>query len=50
MDFLNKTNDPQPDGVFDFIPGQTVIPPSGAVIFPVLEPFGSSFKNCSLKL
>ncbi|MBK9109642.1 MAG: cell surface protein SprA [Saprospiraceae bacterium] len=42
MDFLNKSNDPQPDGVFDFIPGQTVIPASGAVIFPVLEPFGSS--------
>ncbi|MBK8482828.1 MAG: cell surface protein SprA [Saprospiraceae bacterium] len=50
MDFLNKTNDPQPDGVFDFIPGQTVIPPSGAVIFPVLEPFGSSFKKLLAKV
>ncbi len=45
MDFLNKTNDPQPDGVFDFVPGQTVIPASGAVIFPVLEPFGSSLRR-----
>lgn len=45
MDSLNKTNDPQPDGVFDFISGQTVIPASGAVIFPVLEPFGSSLKK-----
>jgi cell surface protein SprA len=45
LDFLNKTNDPQPDGVFDFVPGQTVIPASGAIIFPVLEPFGSSLKK-----
>lgn len=45
LDFLNKTNDPQSDGVFDFIPGQTVIPASGAIIFPVLEPFGRSMKK-----
>jgi len=45
LDFLNKTNDPQPDGVFDFVQGQTVIPSSGAVIFPVLEPFGSSLRK-----
>lgn len=45
LDNLNKTNDPQSDGVFDFIPGQTVIPTSGAIIFPVLEPFGSSLKS-----
>lgn len=45
MDNLNKTNDPQPDGVFDWVPGQTVIPTSGAVIFPVLEPFGSGLKS-----
>lgn len=45
MDNLNKTNDPQPDGVFDWIPGQTVIPTSGAIVFPVLEPFGSSLRG-----
>ncbi|MDQ3141263.1 MAG: cell surface protein SprA [Bacteroidota bacterium] len=45
LDFLNKTKDPQPDGVFDFIPGQTVVPASGSVIFPVLEPFGRSMLN-----
>jgi cell surface protein SprA len=44
LDFLNKTSDPQPDGVFDFVPGQTVVPTSGSVIFPVLEPFGKSMK------
>ena len=43
LDNLNRTNDPQPDGVFDWISGQTVIPSSGSIIFPVLEPFGSSF-------
>ncbi|NOT36861.1 MAG: cell surface protein SprA [Saprospiraceae bacterium] len=45
LDNLNRTNDPQPDGVFDWIPGQTVIPNSGAVIFPVLEPFGTGLKK-----
>ncbi len=42
LDRLNKYNDPQADGVFDFVPGVTVIPRSGSVVFPVLEPFGSS--------
>lgn len=40
LDRLNKTNDPQPDGVFDFVAGVTIIPRSGSVVFPVLEPFG----------
>ena len=42
LDRLNSQNDPQPDGIFDFVPGVTIIPRSGAIIFPVLEPFGSS--------
>lgn len=44
LDFLNQTKDPQPDGVFDFVQGQTIIPVNGNVIFPVLEPFGNSLK------
>ena len=40
LDRLNNRNDPQPDGVFDFIDGFTVLPQTGKVIFPVLEPFG----------
>jgi|CXWL01.1.fsa_nt_gi cell surface protein SprA len=40
LDRLNNQNDPQPDGVFDFIEGYTVISPQSRVIFPVLEPFG----------
>ncbi|MFL5773988.1 MAG: cell surface protein SprA, partial [Flavisolibacter sp.] len=40
LDRLNNQNDPQPDGVFDYIPGYTVIPSQSRIIFPVLEPFG----------
>jgi cell surface protein SprA len=40
LDRLNNQNDPQPDGVFDFIPGITINPQNGKVIFPVVEPFG----------
>jgi cell surface protein SprA len=40
LDRLNNQNDPQPDGIFDFIEGFTVISSMSRVIFPVLEPFG----------
>ena len=40
LDRLNNRNDPQPDGVFDYIEGFTILPQMGRVIFPVLEPFG----------
>ncbi len=40
LDRLNNQGDPQPDGLFDFIEGRTIISKSGRVIFPVLEPFG----------
>jgi cell surface protein SprA len=40
LDRLNNRNDPQPDGVFDYIEGFTVLPTMGRVVFPVLEPFG----------
>lgn len=39
LDRLNNQNDPQPDGVFDYIEGFTVISSQSRVIFPVLEPF-----------
>lgn len=41
LDRLNSRNDPQPDGVFDFVEGFTILPQYGKIIFPVLEPFGS---------
>ncbi|TAE17559.1 MAG: cell surface protein SprA [Bacteroidetes bacterium] len=39
-DRLNNRNDPQPDGLYDFVDGFTVLPQQGKIIFPVLEPFG----------
>lgn len=40
LDNLNTNNDPQPDGVYDFVSGYTVDVSNGKLIFPVLEPFG----------
>lgn len=45
LDRLNNRNDPQPDGVFDFVDSFTIQPQFGRVIFPVLEPFGSDLKR-----
>ena len=45
LDQLNVQGDPVPDGVFDFVPGLTINPRNGRIMFPVLEPFGSSLKN-----
>jgi hypothetical protein len=38
-------DNPNPDGYFDWIPNVTVLPQSGEVIFPVLEPFGRDLPN-----
>lgn len=42
VDKLNFNNDPQAggDGFFDFIPGLTVDPQNGRIIFTTVEPFG----------
>ncbi|MES1217405.1 MAG: cell surface protein SprA, partial [Bacteroidota bacterium] len=40
LDRLNNQNDPQPDGVFDYIEGFTAIGNQSRIIFPLLEPFG----------
>lgn len=45
LDNLNPLGDPQPDGAFDFVPGVTIFPSTGKMMFPVLEPFGSSLAN-----
>ncbi|MBV6479847.1 MAG: hypothetical protein HGGPFJEG_02651 [Ignavibacteria bacterium] len=34
-----------PDNLFDFIPGVTIDPEGGFVIFPTLQPFYENFKN-----
>ncbi len=40
LDRLNNQNDPQPDGVFDFLEDFTIFPYRAQIAFPVLEPFG----------
>lgn len=40
LDQLNSQLDRQPDGLFDFVDGITVMAEKGRIIFPVLEPFG----------
>ena len=43
LDKLNFYQDPQPegDGFFDYIPGVTIEPQYGRIIFPTVEPFGA---------
>ncbi len=50
MDHLNSTGDPQPDGIFDYVPGLTILPQIGSIIFPVLEPFGRSMDKLLLPI
>jgi len=40
LDRLNSNLDPQPDGVFDYVEGFTIIPQYSRIVFPVLQPFG----------
>ncbi|HEY8388619.1 MAG TPA: cell surface protein SprA, partial [Parasegetibacter sp.] len=40
LDRLNNQNDPQPDGVFDYVEGYTVLTQYSRIIFPLIEPFG----------
>lgn len=45
LDRLNNQNDPQPDGVFDYVEGYTVLSQYSRIVFPVLEPFGRDLAN-----
>lgn len=49
LDRLNNRNDPQPDGVFDYLEGYTVLSQQGKIIFPVLEPFGRDLDSIAFK-
>lgn len=40
LDRLDVNSDPQPDGIFDFEEGYTVISQYSRIIFPLLQPFG----------
>lgn len=45
LDTINVNGEVQPDGIFDYIPGTTIIPKLGSIVFPVLEPFGRSIDS-----
>jgi cell surface protein SprA len=45
LDRVNIQREPTPDGTFDFIPGLTILPNNGRIIFPVREPFGSYLRS-----
>lgn len=45
LDRLNTVNQPNSDGVFDFIDGVTINASNGRVYFPVLEPFGDHLRS-----
>lgn len=43
--FKSGTLNPPPDSIFDFVPGFTVLPDIGYIIFPDIKPFDSSVLN-----
>ncbi|NME71970.1 T9SS outer membrane translocon Sov/SprA [Flammeovirga aprica] len=45
LDRLNMNQELQKDGNFDYIEGVTVDSRNGRIIFPVVEPFGSTLEN-----
>lgn len=45
LDRLDAQNNPNPDGVFDFVEGTTINTQQGKIIFPVLEPFGADLAS-----
>lgn len=45
LDQLNQNNDQQRDGNFDYVEGITIDSRNGNILFPVLEPFGSTLRS-----
>ncbi len=43
LDTRDESGTGGPDGAFDWDPGRTILPKTGEIIFPVLEPFGKQF-------
>jgi len=49
LDRLNAHNDPQPDGVFDYLEGFTIVSSQARIVFPLLEPFGKDLEALAFK-
>jgi cell surface protein SprA len=45
MDDLDYRNEPNPDGLFDYIEGVTISPRDGRIFFTLVEPFGSDLRQ-----
>ncbi|MDI3521636.1 MAG: hypothetical protein PWR04_1624, partial [Anaerophaga sp.] len=45
LDRLDSNLEPYPDGTFDFVPGYTILPDQGRVVFPVVQPFGNHLEE-----
>ncbi|RAI98436.1 cell surface protein SprA [Chitinophaga skermanii] len=45
LDRLNNQNDPQPDGIFDYVEGYTINSQNGRIMFPMLEPFAQGVQK-----
>jgi cell surface protein SprA len=45
LDNLDKRNEPNPDGLFDYIEGVTINSRNGRIYFPLLEPFGADLRK-----
>lgn len=45
LDRLDSYDNPNPDGFFDFVEGYTILSATGKVIFPTVEPFGSTLRE-----
>lgn len=45
LDTLNTRNDPQPDGIFDYIEQRTIFSQQARIVFPLLEPFGRDLQQ-----
>jgi len=45
LDTLNTRNDPQPDGIFDYVEGRTIFSQQARIVFPLLEPFGRDLQQ-----
>ena len=45
LDRLDNNQETHSDGVFDYVSGFTVLPATGRIIFPSVEPFGSYLRN-----
>jgi cell surface protein SprA len=45
LDQLNAQQERKADGIFDFLPGITIITSNGKIIFPLREPFGEDLRD-----